>query len=355
LNVTAEEIESLPDVFDTGKLLYIFLAMSQLSHHTSSSSSDSIVVVDVGASGGLHHRWRSVCPRPFGILFEPDPRAFEELRQGETSGLIINTALSDRKGEIDFHVCKAQPLSSVYKPNIELMEKYFSPKYLEGFEVSKTLRIQSDTLDNQLRLHNIADVDFVKLDVQGHELAILKGAKDMLKSIVGLEVEVGFIEVYQKQPLFFEVHEFVSHLGFQLIDFEKSYSLRKGTANYGIRKGQAIFGIALYFQSPEDLVAREGLTEAKLLRAAKTYLAYGYCDIAETCCKLAMQKRIISTAGEEEIRSLLDRFKVRFHIPQFKGKQRLHRILARVTRSLGGTPVNDVDMGIGNFHERKKM
>ncbi len=317
-------------------------------------SNNSVVVVDVGASGGLHHRWQAVCPRHFGVLFEADQRAFEQLTLTERNGLIINTALSDRKGELDFHACKAQPLSSVYRPNIELMERYHDSKYLEGYEVRGTLRIQADTLDNQLRLHKISDVDFAKLDVQGHELPVLKGSNETLKNLVGLEVEVEFIEVYQKQPLFCEVHGFVSQSGFQLIDFEKSYFLRKGTANYGIRKGQTMFGIALYFRSPEDLVEREGITEAKILRAVKTYLAYGYCDIAETCCKLAEDKQIISNETREEIRSLLEQFKVRFHIPQFKGKQRLHRILAGVTRNLGGTAVNDVDMGIGNFHERKK-
>src|SRR5262249_30193129 len=152
------------------------------------------------------------------ILFEPDPRAFNELRAADTKSLVLATALSDKKGELDFYQCRAQALSSVYAPNIELMQEFLEPKYLQEFEVVKTVRIPCDTLDNQLAQQNLPDVDFIKLDVEGHELAVLQGATRTLAQAAGVEVEVAFVEAYKGQPLFCQIDHFVRGAGFDLYD-----------------------------------------------------------------------------------------------------------------------------------------
>jgi hypothetical protein len=178
----------------------------------SATSKASVVIIDVGAAGGLHHRWRAVCPNHLPILFEAQ---------------------------------------------------------------------------------------------QGHELAVLQGSGNSLSDLVGVEVEVSFLEVYRGQPLFCDIHQFLTGYGFQLHDLEKSFFVRSGTSNYGIRKGQAVVGMALYFLPPEDLVQRDRISEAKVIRAMKTYLAYGYCDVAETCWRLAESHKIISATTSGLLASML--------------------------------------------------
>merc|ERR1712083_1207607 len=57
-------------------------------------------------------------------------------------------------------------------------------------------------------------IDFLKLDVQGYELAVLQGAETALRDVLVLHTEVEFVEMYEKQPLFAEVDQFLRRAGF---------------------------------------------------------------------------------------------------------------------------------------------
>lgn len=56
---------------------------------------------------------------------------------------------------------------------------------------------------------------FMKVDVQGYELEVFRGAQAVLRHIDALLVEVSFQELYVGQPLFAEVHEFLRGAGFR--------------------------------------------------------------------------------------------------------------------------------------------
>lgn len=307
------------------------------------------VLVDIGASGGESSRWKRVCRDYQAILFEPDSRARRELISPNSHRLVLSTALSDRRGEIDFHLCRAQPLSSVYYPNSELMKEFLKEEYLVGYDVINKIRLPCDTLDNQLLEHQIPDVDFIKIDVQGHELAVLRGAAQSLGKAIGLEIEVEFLEVYKNQPLFGEVDEFVRGMGYDIFDLEKSYFKRRKTGYYGVRKGQIIFGIALYYISPEKMFERLTITDRKLVNAAIAYATYGYFDAAEVVTNLGRDHQILSTQSHEELKELISKYQRRFRMPDFRGRHRIHRSLAKLTRAFGGEGVNFSDMGVGNF------
>ncbi len=59
----------------------------------------------------------------------------------------------------------------------------------------------------------------MKLDLQGAELDALKGSKNVLKQLLGLEVEVEFQEIYQKQPLYGDINKFLINKKFYFNDF----------------------------------------------------------------------------------------------------------------------------------------
>ena len=94
---------------------------------------------------------------------------------------------------------------------------------MERFEVQKNIRLNTDTLNNQLIKVGVNEVDFIKIDTQGYELPILQGSYDYLDSVIGLEIEVEFVEMYKGQPLFNEVNGFVKSKGFSLVDLKRYY------------------------------------------------------------------------------------------------------------------------------------
>jgi FkbM family methyltransferase len=55
---------------------------------------------------------------------------------------------------------------------------------------------------------------FVKADVQGYEKEVLLGAKQILAQTIALQLEVSFVPLYDGQPLFQEIFDFVGHHGF---------------------------------------------------------------------------------------------------------------------------------------------
>jgi hypothetical protein len=67
------------------------------------------------------------------------------------------------------------------------------------------------------RLDNVAEVyelDFLKIDVQGSELAIFRGARSKLARAVAIQTEVSFITLYEKEPAFGEVDVELRSQGF---------------------------------------------------------------------------------------------------------------------------------------------
>ena len=72
---------------------------------------------------------------------------------------------------------------------------------------------------------NISKIDLLKLDVQGYELEILKGAKDILKRTSLIITEVSLIEVYKDCPLVSKIVEYFDGHPLGIIMANKNMSL----------------------------------------------------------------------------------------------------------------------------------
>ena len=265
---------------------------------------NQLMIVDIGASGGIDKRWKNLTSSYKCVLFEPDPREYNILKENSDSNLIVlNSALSDSNKTVEFHLCTKQEVSSIFPPNFDFLNKFPNVK---RFEVQKNIRLNADTLNNQLKKADVNEVDFIKIDTQGYELPILQGSYDYLDSVIGLEIEVEFIEMYKGQPLFDEVDGFVKSKGFSLVDLKRSYWKRKGTGNTTNKKGQLIFADALYFKTPEQILEISNINQEKIIRSIYIYLAYGYVDLSQV---LLQEAKNINLLTEEVFTSLVKTLK----------------------------------------------
>lgn len=89
--------------------------------------------------------------------------------------------------------------------------------------------------------------DIIKLDTQGSELLILKGAERTLSSAIFVEIETEFHEFYIGQPTFSEVHKFMILNGFRLININPIEWSRNSDLDLESRK-ELIFCDSLYFK-----------------------------------------------------------------------------------------------------------
>jgi FkbM family methyltransferase len=191
-------------------------------------------------------------------------------------------ALLNEKKNVSLHLTKSPVCSSLFKPNIEFLKNYPN---VERFDVEKVVMIEATTLDILNNEKILGQIDFIKIDVQGAELDILKGGeKYLIDNIIGIEVEVEFQSIYENQPLFADVDTYIrKNLKLELQDLRKAYWKYTEGIDSGANKGQIIFGDALYFRSPKNLLewcSKFGKEEAikKIHMACFMGVSYGYMD-----------------------------------------------------------------------------
>jgi FkbM family methyltransferase len=316
-----------------------------------------LVLVDVGARGGLKSNWLRARQHLRLLGFEPDAREFTRLAElagaPGRSDKFFNTALHDRRGSLRLHVARDGGLSSIFEPDRAFLDAFPDAGRFDTIDIQQ---VEADTLDDQLRAHAIDDVDFVKADTQGSELSVLQGGAGALaSSVTGVEVEVEFTPIYKNQPLFADVDAFLRGLGFLLFDLRPCYWKRAAGRSLGGPRGQVIWADALYLKGTPALSAGLAplgpeLRKSKVLRAVSISLLYGYYDYALEIVRVAGdvlaadERRVI----EQRLRESSAHGGV---LSQFPGRRRLALALRRLWKTC--VPRDDAwsvsDAEIGNL------
>jgi hypothetical protein len=104
-----------------------------------------------------------------------------------------------------------------------------------------TQLVQIDTVDNFCRDNQISKIDILKMDVQGWELEVLKGAEEMIvaNKVRHIFAEVGFRDEGPDINSFSTIDQTLTKYGYLFSGF---YDLNR----YGDRKEFTLFGMALY-------------------------------------------------------------------------------------------------------------
>jgi len=195
--------------------------------HEKGLLSTPIVVLDVGAHDAfVHTRWTAL---PSGMVclhgFEPDPGECDVLNQrAAAEGLDFYfhpIALAERTGLIDFYRYAEPAANSFYLPNAPLIERFCYGRALplaSQFELVERQALATQSIADWARDAGIGTIDFCKLNIQGAELAVLRGAGRLLDSMLGIVAEQTFNPTYIDAPLFGEVYEFIRAAGFTMFD-----------------------------------------------------------------------------------------------------------------------------------------
>jgi len=175
------------------------------------------VLFDVGANTGqtigfMLDNFRE----PRIVAFEPSPATFAALntRFGNKPNIRLeNKALSAERQTSILHVTRG---SSV---NDSLLE----PVWDAG---AQKVDIQVDTVDQYCQDHGIEVIDSLKIDTQGNDLNVLRGATRMLagKKVRTLYVEVIFTSLYKGQPALTDFLSLLTSFEYQLLGiYDQNY------------------------------------------------------------------------------------------------------------------------------------
>lgn len=178
-----------------------------------------IVVFDVGGNIGQSiDKYREIFPICSVYSFEPNPKSFALLRErfeAESDVWCELLALGAAKCTASFYATNYPEASSLLKPEEFVSKRSTLRNY--DFEL---MEVSVDTLDLVAQRLNIQSIDILKVDVQGTELEVLRGAQMLLQEarIDIIYSEVLFAENYAGQCDFGDIWNYLKQFGYVVWD-----------------------------------------------------------------------------------------------------------------------------------------
>ena len=287
----------------------------------------TINMVDVGASGGVLPRWYPHRGNVSFIGFEPDSRSSAMLIESAEAKEFRNYRIFpfgvwNKEGKVSISFTRKPMCSSHFQPNDEFLSRF--PEF-DRFEITGSSDIDCHTVDSYLS-DSSDPVDFIKLDLEGGELAALHGASNVLNTCLGLHVEVSFQHLRINQPLFGDINKVIKDKGIDFIDF--IYISRWERQGYR-EAGQAVFGDALFLRSPENIITliNDGRIKSEKLKAyLAILLIYERYDLALNLLDL-VSDAMLSIEYKKKLKKIVLRRKKSFDA-QLKKVSILNMLLA---------------------------
>ncbi len=178
------------------------------------------IIVEAGAFNGNDTcKMAQLWPQGFIHAFEPVPELFSDLKrntQNYNNVACHAYALSKKNGSAHFYVAEKPT-----KPGIPSQAgSLHAPKerlHYSTIQFPHTITVPTITLNSWAQQQKVKQVDFLWLDVQGHELAVLQASKQLLATVRAIFTEVGFFENYVEQPTYTELKNWLEQHGFTLV------------------------------------------------------------------------------------------------------------------------------------------
>lgn len=195
------------------------------------------LVLDVGANTGQYasllrthdYRGRIVSFEPILSCF----RRLEENAAGDDRWSAVHCALGERSEEKPIHIWPGDSKFSSF-----LEAKPGADAFTEETDAYATELTKVETLDSVI--NNCAkpnDRIFLKIDTQGYERQVLAGAEQLLRRLVGLQLEMSIFPLYEGQAVLDEMIAMLRKRGFAL------WFLQRGLADFSIGKTAEVDGV----------------------------------------------------------------------------------------------------------------
>lgn len=183
-------------------------------------SANPPVLIDIGASGQIHKKWKLIAKHSICIAFDADDREFGfiEKEQSNFKKLFVYNCIVSNENKPDqlFYLTKSPYCSSILKPDIKSLENY---SYADSYHTVKTTQLKTISLSTALTELNIKKIDWFKSDSQGLDLRLfLSVADEIRKKILIAEFEPGFIDAYENEDKLYSLLEYFQNKNYWLSD-----------------------------------------------------------------------------------------------------------------------------------------
>jgi FkbM family methyltransferase len=209
------EIENSPSILKNERHIKKVVELVSLFNLQKNDS-----IIDIGSAfGNVGIYFATAFPMSKVYCFEPIKESFDKLLENTQpySNIIpFNIAIGNPVGEFEEAIMHIT--HNFYSSSILNIDNSNSNEYLSSaMKEVKTENVKVASLDTMLQ-NNKDYFNIMKIDVQGYELEVLKGAKKTLKSTKIILLEMQNHENYISAPSYHEIDLFLRESGFNLFD-----------------------------------------------------------------------------------------------------------------------------------------
>ena len=173
-------------------------------------------VIDVGANQGQYGDFlRQIGYKGRIVSFEPVPTTFKllaERSRNDEAWHVHNVALGAVNQTLDMNIMDHSVFNSLLSLN-----SYGSKQFAKEAGVTRTERVNVVQLDSIMDEIKVGIEDprvYLKMDTQGYDLQVLKGASGSLPLVLGLQSEIALRPIYEKMPDYLTSLAKLNALGF---------------------------------------------------------------------------------------------------------------------------------------------
>jgi FkbM family methyltransferase len=184
------------------------------------------LVLDVGANlGQTGAELREAGYTGKIVSFEPLKEPFGQLSQAaahDGKWMARQCAVGDRAGSVVMNVSGTHWSSSI----LPMADRHTSMVPTSAYVGQETVQVMRlDDLFGEYAVET--DRVFLKVDTQGYEAAVLRGAEASLPKISLVQLEVSFVRLYEQQPEYHQVMGMMDQAGFDVAGIEPGFFERK--------------------------------------------------------------------------------------------------------------------------------
>ena len=155
------------------------------------------VLVDVGASGEVHKKWKKIAPYSICVAYDADTRDFraDEIESDFKKLFRINRIVSAQSSDSSvFWLTQSPHCSSTLEPDVTALQDWaFAPL----FHVLKQVKLPAVTLAESLASCGLDYIDWFKTDSQGTDLRLFASLSDAIRrNVLVAEFEPGILNAY---------------------------------------------------------------------------------------------------------------------------------------------------------------
>lgn len=168
------------------------------------------------------------------VMFEPQKKLMVNLQEYQLLGVkkkIYQCALGDKEHQLSL---KGGTASASLYNTANNQNHYFPDSTNDESEL-----VEVKVLDEIYKSDGLEYPDLIKIDVQGYELNVLKGAKNVLENARYLVIELGLREFYEGQPSLWALLKFLDESQYVMVDH--GYELRSRRSPFELLQFDAIF------------------------------------------------------------------------------------------------------------------